>query len=36
MLKKGIDFTGVSIVYFCHDGKGNFLMQKRSQQARDE
>jgi 8-oxo-dGTP pyrophosphatase MutT (NUDIX family) len=36
MMKKGIDFTGVTIVYFCHDGKGNFLMHKRGQQARDE
>lgn len=36
MLKKGIDFTGVTLVYFCHDGKGNFVMQKRGAQARDE
>lgn len=35
-LKKGVDFTGVSIVYFCHDGKGNILMSKRSQNTRDE
>jgi 8-oxo-dGTP pyrophosphatase MutT (NUDIX family) len=35
-LKKGEDFTGVTIVYFCHDGKGNFVMAKRSGQARDE
>lgn len=33
---KGIDFVGVSVVYFCHDGKGNFVMGKRSQNARDE
>lgn len=24
------------MVYFCHDGKGNFLMHKRSAKARDE
>jgi 8-oxo-dGTP pyrophosphatase MutT (NUDIX family) len=33
---KGVDFVGVSVVYFCHDGKGNFVMGKRSQNARDE
>ncbi|MEJ0021681.1 MAG: NUDIX domain-containing protein [Candidatus Doudnabacteria bacterium] len=35
-MKKGIDFIGVAVVYFCHDGKGNVLMGKRSKQARDE
>lgn len=35
-MKKGEDFTGVTIVYFCHDGKGNVLMGKRSSNARDE
>lgn len=34
--KKGIDYTGITIVYFCHDGKGNFVMAQRSSQARDE
>ena len=33
---KGIDFTGISIVYFCHDGNGNFVMAKRSKNCRDE
>jgi 8-oxo-dGTP diphosphatase len=33
---KGVDFIGVSVVYFCHDGKGTVLMAKRSQNARDE
>ena len=33
---KGIDFIGNSVVYFCHDGKGKFLMHQRSKQARDE
>ena len=32
----GIDYVGVTTVYFCHDGKGNFVMAKRSNQARDE
>jgi 8-oxo-dGTP pyrophosphatase MutT (NUDIX family) len=35
-LVKGIDHIGVTVVYFCHDGKGNFVMAKRSQNARDE
>lgn len=35
-LKKGVDFVGVCVVYFCHDGKGNFVMAKRSRNARDE
>lgn len=35
-LHKGVDFVGVSVVFFCHDGKGNFLMQKRGAKARDE
>lgn len=35
-MKKGLDYTGVSISYFCHDGKGNFLMAKRSNNCRDE
>lgn len=34
--KKGVDFTGVSVIYFCHDGRGNFLMNKRSKNCRDE
>ena len=35
-MKKGLDYTGVSVVFFCHDGKGNVLMNKRSQNCRDE
>ncbi len=35
-LKVGEDFTGISVIYFCHDGKGNFVMAKRSKNARDE
>jgi 8-oxo-dGTP diphosphatase len=36
VLKKGIDYTGISVVFFCHDGNGNFLLSKRSNQCRDE
>ena len=35
-MKKGIDCIGVTVVYFCHDGKGNILFAKRSQNVRDE
>jgi 8-oxo-dGTP diphosphatase len=35
-MKKGEEYTGIAIVYFCHDGKGNFLMSKRSKNCRDE
>ena len=35
-MKKGEDYTGISIIYFCHDGNGNFLFNKRSKNCRDE
>ena len=35
-MQKGIDFTGVTVVFLCHDGKGNILLSKRGQNARDE
>jgi 8-oxo-dGTP diphosphatase len=35
-MNKGVDFIGVTLVYFCHDGQGKFVMAKRSKQARDE
>ena len=34
--KAGIDYPGVSVVFFCHDDDGNFLMQKRGKNCRDE
>lgn len=34
--KKGIDFIGVTCVFFCHDGNGNILLSKRSNNCRDE
>jgi 8-oxo-dGTP diphosphatase len=33
---KGIDFVGIGVAFFCHDGKGNFLLHKRSGKCRDE
>lgn len=35
-MKPGIDYIGVSVPFYCHDGKGNFLMHKRSDKCRDE
>ena len=35
-LQKGIDCIGIAVVFFCHDGKGNYLLNKRSEQCRDE
>jgi 8-oxo-dGTP diphosphatase len=33
---KGINYVGVTVVFFCHDGDGNFLMSKRKDTCRDE
>lgn len=35
-MRKGEDYTGIAIVFFCHDGSGRFLMAKRSVNCRDE
>ncbi len=35
-MRRGIDHIGVGVVFFCHDGNGNFLMSKRSRNTRDE
>lgn len=35
-MKKGLDYTGITVVFCCHDGNGNILMHKRSQNVRDE
>ncbi len=34
-MKKGFEYTGVAIVFACHDGNGNYLFAKRSTGARD-
>ncbi|MCL4364570.1 NUDIX hydrolase [Patescibacteria group bacterium] len=34
-MRPGIDFIGVSVSFFCHDGK-EFLLHKRSDKCRDE
>ena len=35
-MKKGIDCIGNCVVYFCHDGQGNYVLNKRSINSRDE
>lgn len=35
-MKKGEDYPGITIVYLCHDGNGNVLLNKRSAACRDE
>jgi len=35
-MKKGKEYIGVSVIFFCHDGKGNVLLSKRSEACRDE
>lgn len=35
-MKKGFDYIGVTVCFYCHDGKGNVLLQKRSNKCRDE
>ncbi len=34
--RKGLDYVGVAVVYYCHDGRGNFVMSKRGKNSRDE
>lgn len=35
-MQKGIDYVAVGVSYFCHDGQGKYLMNKRSKNCRDE
>jgi 8-oxo-dGTP pyrophosphatase MutT (NUDIX family) len=35
-MKPGIDYIGLGVTFFCHDGKGNYLMNLRSKNCRDE
>lgn len=35
-MQKGVDHIGVTCVFYCHDGKGKFLLHKRSNNCRDE
>lgn len=35
-MRQGFDYIGVTVVFYCHDGKGNLLLHKRTQNCRDE
>jgi 8-oxo-dGTP diphosphatase len=35
-MRQGIDYIGVSVSFYCHDGKGNYVIHKRSDKCRDE
>ena len=35
-MKKGEDYIGINVTYFCHDGEGNFVFNKRGINCRDE
>ncbi len=35
-MKIGTDYIGVTTPFYCNDGKGNFLLHKRSKNCRDE
>lgn len=35
-LRPGIDHIGVNIVFFCHDGKGRYVFNRRGKNTRDE
>jgi ADP-ribose pyrophosphatase YjhB (NUDIX family) len=35
-MKIGTDYIGVTTPFYCHDGKGNILMHKRTKECRDE
>lgn len=35
-MKKGVDYIGVTVCFYCHDGHGNLLLQKRSKECKDE
>lgn len=33
---KGVSFTGITTIFFCHDGNGSLFLTKRSKNTRDE
>ncbi|MBU6323684.1 MAG: NUDIX domain-containing protein [Patescibacteria group bacterium] len=35
-MEPGKDYVGVTVAYYCHDGKGNYLFNKRGKNCRDE
>ncbi len=35
-MQKGVDYPAITVSYLCHDKDGNFLLNKRSNNCRDE
>lgn len=35
-MRKGFDYIGVGVIFFCHDGQGRMVLHKRSVNCRDE
>lgn len=35
-MEPGVDYTGVAVVFFCHDGTGRYLLARRTVNSRDE
>lgn len=35
-MKKGIDFTGITVSFYCHDGNGKYVLHRRNENCRDE
>ena len=35
-MEEGVEYIGVGVVFFCHDGEGNFILSKRTKNTRDE
>lgn len=35
-MNSGINYVGISTPFYCHDGKGRFLLHKRTDKTRDE
>jgi 8-oxo-dGTP diphosphatase len=36
VMEIGIDYIGITTPFYCNDGKGNFLLHRRSVNTRDE
>ncbi len=35
-MKAGVDYIGITTPFYCNDGKGRFLLHRRSDKCRDE
>lgn len=35
-MEKGFDYIGLTVSFYCHDGRGNYVVHKRSEKCRDE